>query len=48
MSWYFYRKYFKKRYSEILSEILKNGLITNKKAYKLTSEQIYDKNYSIF
>jgi len=31
-----------KKDSEILPGILKNGLITNKKAYKLTSGQIYD------
>src|SRR5581483_10688317 len=30
------------RHSEILPGILKNGLITNKKAYELASEQIYD------
>ncbi|CAG8696388.1 13352_t:CDS:2, partial [Funneliformis mosseae] len=42
MSWYCYRKYFEKRHSEILPGILKNRLITNKKAYKLTSGQIYD------
>ncbi|PKK56986.1 hypothetical protein RhiirC2_798896 [Rhizophagus irregularis] len=42
MSWYCYRKYFEKRHSEILPGILKNGLITNKKAYELASGQIYD------
>jgi len=42
MSWYCYRKYFEKRHSEILSGILKNGVITNKKAYELASGQIYD------
>ena len=41
-SWYCYRKYFEKRHSEILPGILKNGLITNKKAYELASGQIYD------
>ncbi len=29
ISWYCYRKYFEKRHSEILPEILKNGLIMN-------------------
>src|SRR6266540_346179 len=43
MSWYCYRKYFEKRHSEILPGILKNGLITNKKAYELVNGQIYDK-----
>src|SRR3954451_8937200 len=42
VSWYCYRKYFEKRHSEILPGILNNGLITNKKAYELASEQIYD------
>ena len=42
MSWYCYRKYFEKRHSEILPGILKNGVITNKKAYELASGQIYD------
>jgi hypothetical protein len=42
MSWYCYRKYFEKRHSEILPGILKNGLVTNKKAYELASVQIYD------
>jgi hypothetical protein len=42
MSWYCYRKYFEKRHSEILPGILKNGLVTNKKAYELASGQIYD------
>jgi hypothetical protein len=31
-----------KKDSEILPGILKNGLITNKKAYELASGQIYD------
>ncbi|GES84383.1 hypothetical protein GLOIN_2v1571020 [Rhizophagus clarus] len=42
MNWYCYRKYFEKRHSEILPGILKNGVITNKKAYELASGQIYD------
>ncbi|CAB5393271.1 unnamed protein product [Rhizophagus irregularis] len=42
MSWYCYRRYFKKRHSEILPGILENGVITNKKAYELASGQIYD------
>ncbi|CAG8583291.1 13600_t:CDS:2 [Funneliformis mosseae] len=42
MSWYCYRRYFEKRHSEILPEILENGVITNKKAYELVSGQIYD------
>ncbi|RGB22430.1 hypothetical protein C1646_776112, partial [Rhizophagus diaphanus] len=42
MSWYCYRKYFEKKHSEILLGILKNGVITNKKAYELVSGQIYN------
>ncbi|CAB5207664.1 unnamed protein product [Rhizophagus irregularis] len=42
ISWYCYRRYFEKRHSGILPGILKNRLITNKKAYELVSEQIYD------
>ncbi|CAG8495432.1 24579_t:CDS:2 [Cetraspora pellucida] len=42
-SWYSYKKFFEKRHSEILSEILKNKLqLTKQKAYKLASSQIYD------
>jgi hypothetical protein len=48
MSWYCYRKNFEKRHSEILPRILKNGLITNKKAYELASRQIYDEILQYF
>jgi len=36
------------RHSKILSEILKNGLIMNKKAYEFMNEQIYNKMLQYF